>query len=303
MLSGALSSSTSPNDGIKKALYYFLVFIVAALFYYFFDIILHGGVVTLYGIANGILNYCYHLWFLLDMIVVMLLAPFINRITGKALHYAVALMFIFLILFRSVGLFFPEGSLIQDGGNFLSNLVPSGLLFCGYFLTGKLLYQEREHLCSRKRMPAFIFPVTSALAFYVIYQSNIAQGMLDETFLAANSIFVFLQCVSIFWLLLEVKVSPNFSKIIVPASQRTFGIYIIHVAVLDILTKSGITPAGIIGIAQGSLLLTIVLVPVEIVVIYLASWLSACPLAPIGRLLKKAANKISEKLFPFPEDI
>ena len=287
MLAGAFSKSTDKRQAIGKSIFYFIAFVLSSVFYYFSDAVLSGEKISFWGVVYGIISYKYHLWFLLNMVVVTLLSPLMNRIEENDLPYACALMAIFTVGFKSISYFCANIEPVALLSGLISELVPSSFMFCGYFLLGKLLYIKKEDLKSKRTAAALVLTITTVVAFFVNKRICDGSGLIDERFFSNDSIFLYIQCICLFILFLNINVPVKLEKINAAVVPKIFGIYIIHILVIDIITHFGITPAGIGGIFPTSFWTTFLLIPLETVIVYALSWLLSFPLYKVEKLLRR----------------
>ena len=287
MLSGAFSKVSTGRQAAKKSIYYFIVFVLSALFYYVLGIYLGGGNISFWDAVYSLINYKYHLWFLLNMITVTLLSPFLNKLSGKDMKYALILTLVFIIGFKNLSYAFSGKEPVMMGADLLGGLIPSGLLFCGYYLAGRLIYENREELKSKK-IPALIVLIpTTAASFFINRYVCLKTMSIDERFLDNYSIFVFVQCICTFIVFATKKEPAKSGKLVSRLVPLCFGVYIIHVAFVDILSSKGFTPAGIGITGQDSALSCFALILLEMAIVTVASVVAAIPLRYLGRAVKR----------------
>lgn len=182
----------------------------------------------------------YHLWFLYLIIGLYILAPLLKIFTKNATKQEVE---IFLILFLTFGLGLNlANSLLEFFGfspiYFNKNLPELGG-YIGYFIAG--FYFTNFTLSKKCRkylyILAFIFVLftitgTSLLSIHIKRTEILYQNLTPHTAFITFAIFVFVK--DKFY---HYNFSQKASNLIVKTSLLTFGIYLIHALVLDLLKK------------------------------------------------------------------
>ncbi len=187
----------------------------------------------------------YHLWFLLMIVGLYMIVPFLNKIVSdrKTAIYFVVLAFAF-------SFFLPQvlkilGYKFAGAAELLSKLVSMLRLrmvlgYSGYFVLGYLL-----HTCEIKktwRIAAYIIGVLAILftvgatAFAAFWKhsktSFFYENMTVNTFFAATGVFLFAKT---HWN--KPASSPKKQEMLTFFSKCTFGVFLIHPFLLDVAEK------------------------------------------------------------------
>jgi len=250
MVSGYLNINSPHRTTIfykKRFTKIIIPFVFWGIFYYLFSLYLNPNI-YLFPALLDLHTYTiflkqlvfgpvyYHLWFLYSIIILYLLNPMLkellNRISTRTLSYFVIIYF-FLISGNNI-----LNSLFDIGIN-TSGLANSvgyftyGFLFIGYYLLGYLLGQVEKIDKVILNFVGVLSIVITIAGTYVITLKN--DGIFNAFFyhyLNFNTVFV---SVWVF-LLLKIK-NPKKNKLISNISKYSFGIYLVHVFVIDLLNK------------------------------------------------------------------
>ena len=287
MISGALFLNEHHNISLcdlffRKILRLFICYHVWLLFYNsipFFTGELSADFVTLKDelflktlLGKGI----YHLWFIPELIILYILSPILK----EAFHKKEICLY-FLILFTITGALlptlleydFPYRRIVNSYYERSSLVMLTGYL--GYFVLGHYIHSfVPSQLSKRKKIGLFLmillacFITISACSIDAITKgepsSILNNPLMLPSFLACMGIFTLIKCH-------YSQKELNFSKLR-PVTKLTFGIYLIHPFVINILRSFGIStlyphPA--------------IMIPVLIVIVLL---LSAIPIYLISKI-------------------
>lgn len=229
--------------------YVFWSLIYATVGYFLFQAV-HSPKEMLYEIING----HYHMWFLLMIIGLYMIIPFLNRIVSdrKTAIYFVVLSFAFafflpqlikIIRLKYVGLADLLSTVIS---NMKLRMV---LGFSGYFVLGYLL-----NTCEIKKKwenTIYVFGVLALLlsigaTAFVSLRRQTATAIFYEnttvnTLLAAVAVFVFAKSH-----LNKPVMSEKKQGVLTFVSKCTFGVYLIHPLLLEVAVKCfRITPVSL----------------------------------------------------------
>jgi surface polysaccharide O-acyltransferase-like enzyme len=199
----------------------------------------------------------YHLWYVYNLIGIYLFLPFFKKIfLGSNLFEKIiyaCLWFLLNVLCQSLHDYFHT----KIGFIVMFNF-PMFIGYMGYVFLGGML---RGFPC-RKTSPWLIFfLVCSAASMYSTYTFSFKNGKPEATFMSPSSLFVFFATISLFFSLKDLKIL-NY-RLIRCISGCTYGIYLIHILVLTILSKYNLS------VSTGSAWIT---VPVITVICFLLSF-------------------------------
>ena len=205
----------------------------------------------------------YHLWFMYELFGVYLLTPVLRKLVDgereTVLWYFVGIWFVFGPLLRAIQ-FFLARDIIFDLG-YLTGYI--GYYALGYLLVRIPLKKWMVWTSGFVYLAAAIF--TAAITLYYIPTSSKMVNYFQ--YLVAMNIV--LLSVSAYILLkaageaIFAKPRPRLAKMAVGLTSASFGIYLVHVFVLNILRQNSLGPL------DGS---PIYMVPVTVLLIFLISW-------------------------------
>ena len=221
---------------LKRSIKVLIPFIAWTLIYLFWRCNVNGGVCTKKVITRLILfeGTAYHLWFLYVLLGLYLITPFLRIITTsgqkRILWYLVALWLVF-----------QTGVAILDKvwGLSLGITVPMATGYIGYFVLGHLLSEIQLGrggiVLSLITCLAGII-ATAAGTYFISSQA----GKFDGFFYEYLSLNVIVASISAFLLLKSLATQNEsgegfFQKAVTQLAAGTFGIYLIHVMILDII--------------------------------------------------------------------
>lgn len=190
-----------------------------------------------------------HLWFLPMIIGLYMCIPLIKKLTenDKLIKYFLLLSLVFCFIKTQLDL--VSSTLLQGTalsiaenfktlfGNFNITLVMG---FTSYFVLG--FYLNKTELTRKKR---FIIYALGIIGFILTILLNLFAsknaGKTTETFYSANSLNVLLMSVGVFvWFKYNAKGTKTLNKLIVKLSKYSFGAFLIHIFIIQILTIFGI---------------------------------------------------------------
>lgn len=245
MVSGALFLDKSKEKINLKKLYtknilrLLTAYIFYALFYAIFNYYSKYHCFNLGKILNNaVLHTNYHLWFIPMLIGIYVLIPALQKITTNSskseIKYLLILFFVFNILKNTIKPFaFPASKHI----NTVFNSFPVDLLsgYIGYFLLG--YYLNTYQIQKRNRLILYMIGVLSLITCIVgnsLYSLSLNKStqyfynnFFITTFFTSTAIFTFAK-----YAISKVKITNFASKIIINLSNASFGIYLIHIAVI-----------------------------------------------------------------------
>ena len=240
------SESVSENLGriLKKNIFRLsITLIVWSIFYLYFDMFLNGKFDTNPVRLTDFLfeSTKYHLWFLYMIIGLYFLAPFlqvlVRNLSKKDFELLLIVLAIFCCGYDFINVFLKF--FLNKTLYFRSN-VPEFSGYLIYFLAG--FYFANFEISKRTRTIFYIFAIIGVFfATYVNSEFALQHEKKKDFFYAyklLNTMFVSFG-VFIFFKNLFAKFQNNgkFAKIITKLSALSFGIYLIHVAILDFIVK------------------------------------------------------------------
>lgn len=247
MISGAVFLNKERNITTKKILTKYIsrlvvVYFVWSIIYLIFRMTIQGYTAPMNELIKQVLEGHYHLWYIPMLIGLYLIVPVLRYITEnkKMTEYYLLLILLFTFAIPS----FLELMQLIDGrvyvaGNIVIENLQLNMLsgYIGYFVLGKYLDDISFSRTSLKKvyLAGFISFIYTAVLTIV---SSHSYGYAYIGFFKNMSLNVLLESVSIF---LFVKASCNSlsnnkaKKIFLRLAKYTFGVYLIHVIVRDII--------------------------------------------------------------------
>jgi len=260
MISGACMRECSIERTVLKSSKFLLIFLGASLAYGI-DGILFSNIFCAESIPsnwywNSLINYKFHLWFLVDYIKVLLFAPIVICFLDNEKDTKLGKYFFLLWMIWGQGVFLL--STILDGVNMPCGTELLDLLgvflaknYIGYFVLGRLLISGKIKI---SRTISSILGIISTLFLYVIscaYSFKVGHG--DQRWMSGENIFVMFQALALFNLFSNFKfVTDNFRNVrfvVTKVCPHVFCIYLVHVFFIDWMTRLNVfNQNGIIGI-------------------------------------------------------
>ena len=171
-----------------------------------------------------------HLWFFYALIGLYLFTPilrvFVARAAVRDLFYFCLLWFMVVPVFS----FLQEFTPIRIGFELYFVAGYSGYYMLGYLL-GRLQYTARQ--LYRAAILLLVFSLGTTVIQYFVN----SRGLTTEYFVGYLSMNIVLMTAFAFILFREVQIGDSLYGILVPLSRASFGIYLVHVIVLDELQK------------------------------------------------------------------
>lgn len=231
-----------------------IAYVVWSAFYAIVDPIVNlifteGYQITLTEIIGNFISGAVHLWFLPMIIGLYMCIPLIKQLTknDNLIKYFLLLSLVFCfiktqaelvvtnLLSGSVQTIFENVNTLFK--NFNINLV---LGYTSYFILG--FYLNKTHVNKKHRTIIYILGViglVSTILLNLAASKNAGKSL--ETFYSAYSINVLLMSMAIFvWFKYNAKGNERLNKIIVKLSKYSFGAFLVHIFVLQVLNDFGI---------------------------------------------------------------
>ena len=213
----------------------------------------------------------FHLWYLPMLIGLLVITPLIweivNSPRGKQWsQYMILLFLIFQIFTYTAGRFdLPWKEHVQDLMNTVHPELVTG--YVGYFVLGHYLY---EYGLPKKieRMVCILGPVMILAGIWLCRRESLASGKATQAFYENYTIFACIWSTAVFLFFKEyvskIQWSERMEKMICSLGGCTFGIYLIHAFVRDVLYRNGIDSMMMRN--------TILAIPFVMGLIFLISW-------------------------------
>ena len=246
MISGALFLNSNKKIEIKsffknKTLKIFFDFIIWSLIYFAFDtILINHGKITIGGLISSITNFKFHLWFLKVMIYIYLFIPLIKLISDqkdqKLLKYLLFIFLIFGILLYNISYLPIPQSIINLSNSFR---IYSDFWYIGYFILGYYLFITE--FSKKKRIIIYILGIVSFVTCFGIQNIlYIINGNKTEILYGYFSITTFFTSVALFVFIKQKFKNKDYKEINLRSIwSKTYGIYLIHIMVMDVFSKLG----------------------------------------------------------------
>lgn len=195
----------------------------------------------------------YHMWFLLMIVGLYMIVPFLKKIVESP-----SLTRYFLLLALICTFAIPQGisllSLVNENYGGAVNYVWETfdfhftLGFVGYFVCG--YYISSTDFSKKQRMLIYILGL-SGIVSTILFSSllSIHTGKANELFHGSFTINVMLESIGVFVFFKyhsgKRKVSASVERVIVKLSKYSFGAYLVHAMVIEQLRRMGLTSLSI----------------------------------------------------------
>jgi len=239
ILSGMFAREANWIRSVRKALRYVLLFWIIMALYQMPEAIENA---TALGdvLLQGMHQEKYHLWFLREYILMLLYAPFVTAACErqpKLAAYGTGLFIVGTVIMQSIRMHFGGHPVVWAVIRFLPDV---NLGYMGYFLMGKLIMQSRNHISVRSTAALCAGGVMgAALVFVMTHVSSMHQGALIESYYSNYYLGVFLMALAWTVMFLQFHIPGKWHAAISGIASRTLGIYLVHVFVIDMITKMG----------------------------------------------------------------
>ena len=248
MCSGALLLNPTKELTLKKLFTKNLLRIIIAMLFWAmaykcFHLLVAGtfSIQSLFQSLKEVLVFRqeFHLYYLHIIILVYLFLP-VTRIlvcnaSKRQLQYALAVWFVFGILYPTVKPFWPFTLLDGIPAQWFMNMTYGSI---GYGILG---YYLKTYPLQKKSGCAALFLVGFGLVFGWTWRMSVEQGVLYEHFYESTSIAVFLMATGIFGLcvLAKNRSSGSVKTVVSYLSKASFCIYLVHVFFIYIFNAVG----------------------------------------------------------------
>lgn len=253
MISGALFLSKRGGNNSKKIYTKNIFRVVTAYLFWSFIYAARekrgNPSISWYGFFELIVQGHYHMWFLWMIVGIYMSIPILQKITSNenTLKYFLMLAFAFNCVLPTVQTFstaikivFPDVSAVTIIDGFYEVLQRFDLQivlgYTGYFLLG--FYIATHNIRKRCRVILYILCILSFI-FTILATSYVSgrQGKGFENFFGNYDLNIMLQSTAIFVFMKykEIHIGSKLKIIIEKISKYTFGIYLVHALVLEVL--------------------------------------------------------------------
>ncbi len=270
MLSGALLLNEDKSFSVKNHFRHRTLDVVIALVFWSFIHsaiynlvlpIINGNGVNIKNFVFYFINGHYHLWFLYMIIGIYLALPLLRKFVNKenknlVLYYIIISLLanFFMPIFKALSLKFE----IAESAIFLIEKFELGFFnsFLTYYLAG--WYITNVKISKKAKMCIYIASIMSVIITfgYCLFTKDY------ENAYENNSIFIFLFSVGVFTAISNgfKSIGSKTKTILQFLSKMSFGIYIVHVFVLDVIKQLFI----ITGISE-------IYTPIYIILVFIAT--------------------------------
>ncbi len=213
--------------------------------------------VTLSNFYNEIIYFfnkpvAVHLWFMYYLIPMYLISPalkvFVDNAKEGTVKYILILWLIQLLSLTLGGILKEQNQLALANVNIINNIgFISGYL--GYFLLGWYLFNNDVNISSRW---LFVIAV-GAVVFIAVGTVHITEynGYYTETYKSYRSIFVAVLACAVFLILNRIKKVPDkLLPVISMLSSVSYGVYLSHNVIIDLLNKWGFKNHSIVVMTE-----------------------------------------------------
>ena len=191
----------------------------------------------------------YHMWFIPMIICLYIITPLLRRITTdqKTTKYFLIVSFVFTFLLSDFGLIlkgidsfhFVDDSLFDFYSALFENCHYFFTLgYVPYYVIGYFLHETEINLRQRKiiyclGIIGFICSVGLTMVFPII------TGVETTIFYEYNTTFVFFETIALFVFVKNLMKTKHCRKKVLLISENSFGVYLIHIFVIKILSSIG----------------------------------------------------------------
>lgn len=233
------------------------------------------------GIASQALIGPYHFWYLYMIVGLYLITPFLRKITeDKQLsEYFIGLFFLFMLLTKyGVKLPFVGATL----GSMLDSMGMKFVLgYSGYYVLG--YYLRRYPLSAKRERTLYVFgAVLLLLGATANTVCSVREGAYTERFTGYTNPNTIIVAAAIYTLftkrISQVQFSEKAMHLISKLSEHSFGVYLVHAFLLDIIGTTGLKP---------TMLHPLVMMPVITLLTFSVSFVSVMLIRRIPRVGRK----------------
>lgn len=252
MISGALFLNKDYKLDIKK-LYCKNIFrlltsycswiLIYSCYYYF----IKGENTMITNIFND--GKYYHLWYLPVCITIYMFIPVLRKISQdrNITKYVLIILFLTQSLIPTlVRLNIPYIGylkIVYDRFYFSGNI----FIYIGYFLLGYYISQIRSS--NKVRAIIYIFGILSVISSFFLTIDTISSKLEKATFIENFCVNIFVEAIAVFVLVKHIfenkRINPIPSKMIVALSKYTFGAYLVHLLIINVISNIFVPPYNV----------------------------------------------------------
>jgi len=252
MISGALFINPNRENDVKRLwmhnilrllvvyfLWCYVYYIFQSIYLWKFDFWHQNIMRTVKGIAYA----TDHLWFLGMLVGLYALSPVINSWIRNAskqnIEYFLFLVVVFQVIRTTITILL-NSSLVSRFSEIFTVAELSGYL--GYFVFG--YYLSNFEVPKKLRYAIYgSIPLAVAINYLVSWKMSINQNGYNPGIYDSFGLFTFLEAIALFMLVVNLcrkrNVKPSASKVLKAFSKDTFGVYLMHVMILDYIYYEG----------------------------------------------------------------
>lgn len=269
MISGALFLDSKKKLCIKKLYTKNILRIICAFLfwssiYMLYDFLTTNRQITFGGVISIVVKGPFHLWFLKMLLGLYIVAPILKVIANnkriEIYFLLLALITTFLLpwFFKLLGIININISNLLNG--FYEKMdINIALGYTGYFMLGH--YLRNKTINASTRTIIYILGWISWICVIVLTHFKSFHSNRADIFFYDNlSIFTLAEAIAIFTLINHKfkNYKSKYSPIIVKISNLTFGIYLIHILILNVFYNSFGIDSHTLGVHLGVPLLSII---------------------------------------------
>ena len=246
MISGALILDENKKFDCKKRILSLLIPMLVWSFFYalIYSVILpikQNESINIYNFLSSFIKGHFHLWYMWAIIGLYLITPILRIFVKKENKNIVAYFIVLSLLFQFtqpiIKLLFNEIDIINKASHVYTYVFEKlNLNFLGgltsYFLAGWFLANTNYS----KKQNTIIYIIGTISLISIILLTQAFPDQYDLTY-SNSGILVFFYSYSIFVLVKTICLEQKTSKFFIKLSKLSFGVYLIHVIILDILNQ------------------------------------------------------------------
>ena len=221
------------------------------------------------GILSQTLVGPYHFWFLFMIVCLYAITPFLRKIVidKRLTEY-------FILLFFAFEFLYGYGNDLPVLGSIISEIVTKtnfhfAIGYSGYYVLGYYLYRHNIS----KQYEKFFYIIAVILVFITSYATIhrvILDGVNSEVYTGylKPNIIIIACAIYIFFVkrISKIHFTERITKLITSLSEYSFGVYLIHAMIIEVLGLLGISPVIITPLIMHPLIVVLVFIVANIAV-------------------------------------
>ncbi len=250
MISGALFLDNSKQITIKDIYGKYVLRMATAFLFWSVLYAVLSEHETVKAFIHSVIKGNYHLWFITSIIGCYIVVPLLRKITEseELTKYFLILCIMFAVVINKVlpllesvpfgGISYTAelAGVFADSLNIRMVLGYPMYMVLGYYLSKKDFGRVGQVVISCLGVLGYVLMVA------LTYGYSVAKQRHDDTFFSYFSVPTLLMAVGLFtfgkYFLSKVKINEKASKVVQAVSRYTFGVYLVHVLVLNFLDKT-----------------------------------------------------------------